>query len=1058
MKKNGPEFIIAIGASAGGMEEINTFFDHTPLDGVAYIIIQHLSQDFKSRMVELLARHSKLLVLEAEEGLEIQSNIVYLIPNDQYMTVKEGRLRLIPKGSARAPHMTINIFLESLAVDRGKRAIAVILSGLGSDGSEGIKSIKKAGGMVIARNPERTEYPSMPSNAIETGVVDMVLDPKEMPEAIQDYVTLSDNLLADMQEDEQYVLPILEVIKEQLPLDFTEYKQTTILRRIKRRATYGNFNSLKDYLKFLSATLEEVELLAKDFLISVTAFFRDAEAFHCLENRVIPDLVERHPPEEELKVWIAGCATGEEAYSIAILLCEKLTDHRSDAAVKIFATDIDADALVTAGKGVYHSSLIKHISPERLEKYFIREGEYYRISPAIRKMVIFAQHDLVKNPPYCNMSLVSCRNLLIYMAPALQKKIYSMLLFGVKTDGYLFLGSSENPMSIIQHLKVIDGKWKIYKNLETRRMVKFDAFSLPELQDSKRLPLASADTSVQVGNAELLSEALHSSLAEELGYLVVCVDDHSRVVRSYGNTGKFLLSKLFNSNLTELLPRPLAVIFNTISKQVLKSNTSATATGIHIEYKGQPIEVSVTVSPLHIKKNKDPFLTVIFREVVRDEAPQAADNPVSERQYLDEYTLNLEEELLDVKYQLRNAYEKLDASNENMHSFNEELISANEEMQSTNEEMQSVNEELHTINTDYQLKNRELQELNDDLNNYFRSNVNGQLFVDQQLRLLKFSPNAVKLINVKESDVGRLLSDISTNLRLDSIVADIGAVLSGGQVLSREIQSNDGRWYQLMTMPYVRVSDNETTGAILTFIDITELKAAQAALDAKNKSLGRINEDLEHFVFAASHDLLAPLSNIQASIEIMKQIPLGDHKLKEFMTIINHSVMKFSQLVKDIAFIAKVESDVSPLEMVDVNELIDNVEWSLENKIKESGATIKRNILVSNLPFSRKNLRSIVFNIVSNGIKFRREVTPEIYITCWKEAEQFVLCIQDNGKGIPQESMDSIFSMYGRLNQKMEGTGIGLYLAKKIINAAGGNIVVESEVDRGSKFIIYLNA
>lgn len=1058
MNMNGPEFIIAIGASAGGMEEINTFFDHTPLDSVAYIIIQHLSPDFKSRMVELLARHSKLLVLEAEEGLEIRSNIVYLIPNDQYMTVKEGRLRLSPKGNDRAPHLTVNTFLKSLAADHGKQAIAVILSGLGTDGTEGVKAIKKAGGMVIARNPERTEFSSMPFNAIETGMVDFVLEPEQMPEAIQDYVMQSDKLMSDIKEDEQYILPIVEVIKEQLPLDFTEYKQTTILRRIKRRATYSNFDSLKEYLEFLTTAPEEVELLAKDFLISVTAFFRDRDAFNCIENQVIPDMIERHPPEEELKAWIAGCATGEEAYSIAILICEKMADRLPDTAVKIFATDIDADALAVAGKGVYHSSLTKNISPERLEKYFIRDGEYYRVSPAIRKMVIFAQHDLVKNPPYCNMSFVSCRNLLIYMTPALQKKIYSMLLFGVKPNGYLFLGSSENPMSIMQHLEVIDAKWKIYKNLESRQIIKFDAFSLPEPQDSKRLPSASVNTGVQDGNSELLSEALHASLAEELGYLVICVDEHNQVIRSYGDTSKFLLRKLFNSNLTELLPRPLAIIFSTICKQVLKSDKRASASGIHIEHDGRTIEVNLSVSPLYLKKNKAPFLIVIFTEVVNARVSQADDSPFSERQYLDEYTLNLEEELLDVKYQLRNAYEKLDASNENMHSFNEELLSANEEMQSTNEEMQSVNEELHTINTDYQLKNRELQELNDDLNNYFRSNISGQLFVDKELRLLKFSPNAVKLINLLETDVGRPLSDISTNMRLDNIMDDIRSVLSNGQVLSKEIQSNEGRWYQLMSMPYIRLSDNQITGAILTFIDITQLKATQAALDAKNKSLSRINEDLEHFVFAASHDLLAPLGNIQSSIEIMNHIPLGDHKLKEFMGIINHSVTKFSQLVKDIAFIAKVESDVNPQELVDIHELIDNIEWSLENKIKESGARIKRNILVPNLPFSRKNLRSIVFNIVANGIKFRRSEPPEINISCWKEDDQLILCIEDNGRGIPPESINTIFSMYGRLHQNVEGSGIGLYLAKKIINAAGGNIVVESEVNRGSKFIIYLNA
>jgi two-component system CheB/CheR fusion protein len=1058
MLKNNPEYVIAIGASAGGLEEINAFFDHTPLDGVSYVIIQHLSPDFKSRMVELLSKHSKLLVIEAEEGMELQSNTVYLIPPDRYMTIEENRLRLTSKEDNRAPHLTVNAFFQSLALNSGRYSIGVILSGMGTDGTEGAKAIKNAGGMVIARNPEGSEFSSMPSNAIATGKVDFVLEPHQMPGAIQDYVTHADNLMANIKEDERYIMPIIEVIKEQLPLDFTEYKQTTILRRIKRRAAYLNLTSLKDYLDFLSTAPEEVEQLAKDFLISVTAFFRDTDAFNFLSKNVLPAILEKHNPDEELKLWVAGCATGEEAYSLAILLCEQMTSRLKDTIVKIFATDIDAEALAIAGKGVYQASLIKNLSQERLEKYFIREGDNYRVSPFIRKMVIFAQHDLVKNPPYCNMSFISCRNLLIYMTPALQRKIYTMLLFGLKVNGYLFLGSSENPLPIMQSLEVINPQWKIYKSLETKRMIKFDTFSLPEIQEMKRQPSSSFSPATFFSPDDMLTDVLHESLAKEMNYLAVCIDDRNQVIKSYGDTGTFLLQKMFNNAFTELLPKPLDVAFNTLSKQAISTDRKVEASGIRINQGGQDILVNLSVNPVHLKRTESPYILAVFTQDKVINEQTVKESQYNDQLYLNEYTLNLEAELKDAKSQLRTAYEKLDAYNENMHSFNEELLSTNEEMQSTNEEMQSVNEELHTINTEYQLKNKELQLLNDDLNNYFKSNLNGQLFVDSELKLLKFSPSTVRLINLMEGDIGRPLSNISTNIKFHTIVQDIQSVLSGSVMVSKEIQSNDGRWYQLMTMPYVRQVDNEITGAILTFTDITQLKNAQAALYKKNKSLSRINEDLEHFVHAASHDLLAPLSNIQSSVEIMNQIPLGDENLKEFLHIINHSVTKFSQLIKDIAVIARVESDVNRHEQVDISELLDNVEWSLENAIKESGATIERNILIRYLPFSKKNLRSIVFNIVANAIKFRREEPPQIYIACWKEDDQLILCIQDNGQGIPKNRISKIFEMYGRLNQNIEGNGIGLYLAKKIVNAAGGNLVVESEVGKGSKFIIYLNA
>jgi two-component system CheB/CheR fusion protein len=1057
MQNEIPNYIIAIGASAGGIEEINAFFDHTPLDGVAYIIIQHLSPDFKSKMVQLLARHSKLLVTEAEEGLEVRSNCVYLIPNDQYMTIDSNRLHLISKKTNRAPHLTINTFFKSLAVNSGKCAIAVILSGMGTDGTEGAIAIKKAGGMVIARSPEASEFASMPSNAIATNEVDFILEPEQMPEAIKDYIVHSDKLLANLKADEKYLVPIVEVIKEQLPLDFTEYKQSTILRRIRRRAINSNFTTLKAYHEFLKTAPEEVEQLAKDFLISVTAFFRDGNAFEKLSSTVFPSIMEKHHPEEELKLWVAGCATGEEAYSMAMLLCEQMPARLKDTVIKIFATDIDAEALAIASKGIYHASLTKNVSQERLEQFFIQEGDNYRVSPGIRKMVIFAQHDLVKNPPYCNMSFISCRNLLIYMTPVLQKKIYTMLLFGLKVNGYLFLGSSENPMPILQNLKVIDGPSKIYKSMAAKRMIKFDTFSLPDLQEMKRLPSKMVSAGPNQDTDELLITALLESLVKETGSLAICVDDRNVVVKSYGDTSKFLLQKMFNNNFTELLPKPLDIAFKNISRQALNTSSKVSASGILAEEGEKSVVVNLSVIPLQLRKNEPTLLIAIFTQQIIESAIAHQGGVYNDQSFIDEYTINLEEELKETKAQLRTAYEKLDAYNENMHSFNEELLSTNEEMQSTNEEMQSVNEELHTINTEYHLKNKELQELNDDLNNYFKSNINGQLFVDSELRLIKFSPGSLKLINLMDADIGRPLSNISTNIRFHTIVQDIQTVLSDGQTLSKEIESNDGRWYQLMTMPYVRQVDNQITGAILTFTDITQLKTIQNTLDKKIRSLGRINEDLEHFIYAASHDLLAPLGNIQTSIDIMNSIPLGDEKLREFLEIINQSINKFSQLIKDIAVIAQVESDINAHEKVDINELIDNIEWSLQNRIQESEATIKRNIIITHLPFSKKNLRSIVFNIVANGIKYRRTVPPEIYIACWKEEDQLILCIQDNGQGIPQNKIDKIFEMYGRLHRNIEGSGIGLYLAKKIVNAAGGNMVVESEVGKGSKFIIYLN-
>ena len=1053
--KADPLYIIAIGASAGGMEEINSFFDHTPLDGVSYIIIQHLSSDFKSRMVELLAKHSKLVVNEAKDKMKVMGNQVYLIPNDKFMTISEGRLYLTEKEKIKGPHLTINTFFKSLAEDYGKKVIAVVLSGLGSDGTEGIKAIKKAGGMVMARNPETTEFGSMPSNAIATGLVDFVLEPAQMPDAIEDYVKHGGELIADDKDDALHIKSIIDLIKDKSPLDFSDYKMPTLLRRTKRRAAYGNFNSLSTYLDFLRVTPAEVEVLTKDFLISVTSFFRDKEAFSYIQKHVLPAVLEGLATGEELKMWVAGCATGEEAYSLGILIAEQLTGKYKDTVVKIFATDIDSAALEHAGKGVYNGEIKKSVSAGRLEKYFLTEGEHFRVKPVVRSMIIFAQHDLVKNPPYCNMQFISCRNLLIYMAPILQKKIFSMMLFGLKRDGYLFLGSSENPMPIMKNLEVVNKKWKIYKNLKAKRDVSFDVFSLPELLDVKRTPsIANEVISQTYGNT--VSEAMQVSLACEQDYLAICIDEHNLVVKTYGDTKKYLLQQNFTTNLVQLLPKPLAVAFNTLIKRVGQTKKLVSVSGIKIKHGQTSVKVKLSMSPLKVAKDEQKLLMVTFNPDT-SATSMVSDNIIfDEKIYHDQYTLNLEEELKEMKIKLHSAYERLDASNENMQSFNEELISANEEMQSTNEEMQSVNEELHTINADYQLKNKELLEINDDLNNYFRSNINGQLFINNDLLLMKFSPGTVKQINLLETDIGRPLSNISTNIKFETIIKDIKQVLEEGIVITKEIETNNGKWYQIMTMPYIEQVDQKRNGAIVTFNDITELKATQLDLDNKNSSLTRINGDLDNFVHTASHDLLAPLANIEGSIGVMNLIKVADPDMLKFLAIINSSIKKFRTLIKDIAAIARLEGDMLNMEMVDMDEIIKNIEWSLENKIKSSRAVITRHLGVKQVLFSKKNLRSILFNLVSNGIKFNDSEYPTIHIEVTQNKENIVLSVQDNGKGIPKKEMDIIFNMYGRLHKEVDGQGIGLYLARKIIDAASGNITVESETGKGSKFIIYL--
>lgn len=1054
-----PHHIIAIGASAGGMNEINLFFDHTPMDEVSYIIIQHLSPDYKSMMAELLSRHSKLKVTEAKDNMQVECNQVYLVPSDKYMTISNERLHLAAKGKNGGPHLTINTFFNSLAIARGKSAIGVILSGTGSDGSEGAEAIKKHGGLVLASDPALTAFSDMPSNAIATGSVDYILSPQQMPQAIEYYVNNDGALLTgdfEDKEENKIIVAIKNLIKEQLPFDFTDYKQATISRRIKKRAASHNFNKLSDYLDFLKITKEEVEALAKEFLISVTSFFRDKEAFDFLQSDVIPHILEQTPPDGEIKIWVAGCATGEEAYSLAILLREQLTGDYQNIIVKIFATDVDTNALIQAGKGIYNKSATKTISSERLKNFFTKEGNQYKVNPEIRKMLIFAQHDLAQNPPYCNMDFISCRNLLIYLTPALQKKIFLMLLFGLKKNGYLFLGSSEIPTSIITELEIVNKKWKIYKSIGKKERVPFDTFSIPILADFKSTTASvSRDMNLNSQNNNL-TELVNEAFINEVGYLLVCINEKNEVIKTYGDTTKYLLQKNFKLNLADLLPKPLAIAFYAASRTALQTNKKVVVKGINVTNKENGLSVNLMVKPLCAKKEAPKVLMILFSDgnIMNPELSESL--VFDEKIYHDQFIINLEEELKEVKDKLHDTFEKLDASNQNMQSFNEELLSANEELQSTNEEMESINEELHTINVEYQAKNKELLELNDDLNNYFRSNINGQLFVNENLLLMKFSPGTVKHINLLESDIGRPITNITTNIRFETIVGDIKKVMISGGIITKEIQSTDGKWYQLMTMPYIQQIGNRMSGAIITFFDITELKETQLALDNTNKNLMLVNEDLDNFVLAASHDLLGPLGNIEMSIGVMNQLEMSDNPdLNKFLEIINNSVIKFKSLLKEMATIGKIENEMIIRELVDINELISEISLSIKDMIDSGKAVLTSDISTPYIYFSKKNLRSILYNLINNALKYNQSPHPAIAISTKKEKGYVLLSVSDNGIGIPEKDLGKVFSMYGRLNTGIDGQGIGLFLVKKVVDAAGGKVTVESKEGKGSTFTIY---
>ncbi len=1053
IEQNKDLYIIAIGASAGGMEAIHLLFDHTPEDGVAYIIIQHLSRDHKSFMAELLAKHSKLQISEAENDMIVEPNQVYLMPKGMNMTIRNRRL-LLTESRAQQPNTAIDIFLNSLAEDQRDKSIAIILSGTGSDGTKGIGAIKKMGGMVIVQDPGSAKFDGMPNSAIESGNVDVILPPEKIPLEIISYLQrdILENIFTDKitEADENVLLEILDLIQEHTPLDFTNYKRPTIIRRIVIRMTQNNLNTLDAYVDFLKANPAEINVLAKEFLISVTQFFRDPEAFELINEKVIPGIIENKLFGDTLKVWVVGCATGEEAFSLAILIMEHLTERKKNLEVKIFASDIDKSALAHAAKGIYSARSIANVSEDRLKKYFIKEDNKYRIRENIRKMIIFADHDIVKQPPYGKIDLISCRNLLIYLNPLLQNKILTSLHFCLNMDGYLFLGPSESLGDLKRSFAEVDKKWKVYKSTEMVRNVSNTTYSTPGHNKKwiNSVPGLVPSKNVIKSN---LSEIIKDTLLEESGYEAgVCVDEDFKIIESFGDIDKYLLPKIFTFDLLEMLPNELAIATAPTLRKAVSRNKMAIIKNVQFRKNESLHSVNVFIKPF--LSGNISVITVIL-VLFSGDAPKKItekDSEIFDRDaHTERYLEDMKSELSETKQRLTESFEALELSNDNISSYNEELISSNEELQSTNEELQSVNEELQTVNNEYQLKIKELAELNDDLNNYFKSTTNGQIYVDKNHIVRKFTPSAVEQVNLKESDAGRALSDISTNIQFATLTNDINVVISSTEAREKEIQTTNGKWYQMKIIPYVK-QNNENDGAIITFNDITELKLIQ-------DKLKRINADLDTFIYSAAHDLKGPLTNISVLIAFLQESQNSENpETKEMMDMVHRAVKNLVETIDELSDIANIDNEIDAAAPVNVQKIIEEVKLGIKNKLINSKAKIHHDLKVVDISFSKKHLRSILSNLIGNAIKYKSpDRNPVVTIKTERISDHIVLSVQDNGLGLGEGKIRDIFTKFTRRHSHVEGNGIGLFLVKKIMDNAGGEIIIESELGKGSTFKIY---
>jgi two-component system CheB/CheR fusion protein len=833
--------IVGIGASAGGLEAFKEFFSAMPANaGMAFVLIQHLDPAHESLTADLLARHTEMTVVQVEDRMPVEANFVYAIPPNTYLTISDNVLHLAAPVRRRGMRMPIDGFFQSLAEDQQEKAIGVILSGTGSDGTLGLGAVKGHGGMTMAQAPETAPFDSMPRSAIATGLVDYVSPIGEMPEIIVKYVRhpyVMDSRRPDAltgQVSDQ-LNAILAVLHNRTAYDFQCYKKGTLVRGVGRRMGLNHIEQVADYLGLLREDAAESTELVKDLLISVTSFFREPGAFKVLEKQVIPKLIQGRGAGAPIRAWVPGCATGEEAYSIAMLLIEQMQAAGRTHAVQVFATDIDGGALEAARAGIYPVNAVADVSPERLQRFFGKQDKSYQVHKQVRESVVFAAQNLISHPPFSKLDLISCRNLLIYLEPDVQSKVIRLFHFALNEGGHLFLGNSE---TIGQHgdlFAPVSKKWRVYRRLEAARHVAVD---LPVIPGRGLLSGARVATQPLPSGHARLGELVQRRLLQDYAPASVLIDRECQILYFHGPTDRYLRQPTGSptDDLIALAREPLRTKLRATVREAIRDERPATTTGAHVRRDGTQHSVTVLVNPVEVPKVAEKLLLVSFEESPGLAGPERASRVAdgsSSTGSEESLVHQLELELTAAKDELQGTIGELESSNEDLKAANEEAMSMNEELQSTNEELetskeelQSLNEELTTVNQQLQDKMEELEATHTDLSNLFSSTDIATVFLDTQGRIKRFTPAAIELLSLIATDVGRSISDISHKLRDIDLLKDAKVVLDDVTPLEREVCTNDGSWYVQRALPY-RTLDDKIDGVVVTFIDITERKRAE---------------------------------------------------------------------------------------------------------------------------------------------------------------------------------------------------------------------------------------
>jgi len=1093
-----PSFIVGIGASAGGLSALEKFFDNMPSDsGIAFVVIQHLSPDFKSLMDDLLARHTTMAIYRVTNGTVLKPDSIYLIPPKSHMTVDQGKLYLTDRDPGQHLDLPIDVFFISLAKYARERAVGVILSGTGSDGSRGIQDIHGAGGLVLVQTVDSAQFDGMPRSALATGSCVLMLTPDQMPMAILKYagftpeqrVVVFRQMALDEDEVEGEYRTIFSLLRSQYNLDFSRYKPPTVGRRIQRRMDARNTADVNAYAAMLAKEPEELDALYRDLLIGVTEFFRDPKAFGKLEEIVLPQLFHNRKDHEDFRIWSTGCATGEEAYSLAIILSEQAERLGYRGTITIFATDVHRSSIDFASHGVYSMDRLKNVSRNRLVRFFVKQSENScRVSSELRKMIVFAPHNVISDPPFTRMDMICCRNLLIYLQPEAQEKVLSLFHFALRLHGIMFLGSSEGLGKLSAEFDTIDSSCKIYRKARDLK-ISLDM----NVDPSQQRFTASA----VIQTPHRMTVNLDRQLVHDYDYLLreympagVLVNERRQVLHCFGDTSQLLNQHegRYENDIISLVTDELRMPLATALHRAGKTSSSVTSGTVQIGSGRRKKR-----GTLHVECIPDDragvthyFVSLRFPQKRRSESKQVVSElvqtvPVTVPEQYQQRIIDLEQELQATKESLQTAIEELQTSNEELQATNEELLASNEELQSTNEELHSVNEELYTVNSEFEMKNRELKQLNQDHENLLASIQVGTVYLDANLLIRKFNPAIEKFFKLLPQDIGRPIDHIAYHLaNQQEMLDDVRAVLKTGRPIEAEEATTDGQWLLKRVLPF-NAETGAIEGVVLTFTDITRIKEAERSIVRLNMELeqkvvertlelqhakeaaDRANMTKSLFLANMSHEIRTPMGGIFGMIELLQTTPLNSEQ-RQYLETMQSAGGNLLLIIDDILDFSKIEAGKVELrpEPFRIADTIHEVIRIHQPRIEAKGLTFEL-ILPASVPVAlvgdQLRLKQVLSNLLSNAVKFTESgqiiLSVKLERNDGKDAVlHFILT--DTGIGISEEMMQTVFEPFTQADssiaRRFGGTGLGLAICKELVELMGGRIWLEQQSGQGTAF------